>query len=142
MTSDACTNEPSGEDLYTRHVARYFLQAGIDLKSLELDGGNDLMVFDDSLDGFEHAVIYGSCSFSSVTDVPCFVVSKHSVVHVFSTLIRHLHIPGGNVRGQRPRFCMLLTVTALAQNHSDGRCGCTAARLRVTYNARCYTPSI
>ena len=37
------TNEPSGDDLCIRHVVGYCLEVGIDLESLDLDGGNDLM---------------------------------------------------------------------------------------------------
>ena len=37
------------------------LKAGIDLESLALDGVEDLMGFDDLLDGFEHTVVCGSC---------------------------------------------------------------------------------
>ena len=85
-TSNACTTEPSGENLCIRHVAGYCLRAGIDPESLGLDGGNNLMGFDDSLDGFEHAVVCGSCSFSSVTDVLGFSVPKRSVLRTFSIL--------------------------------------------------------
>ena len=52
---------------------------GIDLESLTLDGENNLMGFDDAMDGLEHTVVCGSFSFSSATDVPGFFVSKHSV---------------------------------------------------------------
>ena len=100
-------------------TAGYYLKAGIYLESLALDDGNDLMGFDDSLDGFEHAVASSSCSFSSVTDIPGFFVSKHSVLRVFSTLFRYFPVPGGTVRGQPPRFCTLLEVAALAQQHTD-----------------------
>ena len=97
--SDACTNEPSGEDLCIRHAAGYCLKIGIDLESLALDGGNDLMGFYDSLDGFEHAVVCGSCSFSSATNVLGFCVSKHSVLSVFLTLFHYLRVLGGTVHG-------------------------------------------
>ena len=45
-------------------MAGYCLKAEIDLESLALEGGEDLMGFGDSLYGFEHVVVYGSCSFS------------------------------------------------------------------------------
>ena len=85
-------------------MSGYFLKAGIDLQSLALDGGNDLMEFDHSLDGFEHAVVCGSCSFSSVTAIPGFFVSKQSMLRVLSTLFRHLRVLGGTVRGQLRNF--------------------------------------
>ena len=66
-TSDACTNEPSAEDLCIRHVAEYSAKAGIDLQSWAVDFCTDLMGFEESLDGFGHAMICGFCSFFPVT---------------------------------------------------------------------------
>ena len=43
VTFDACTNEPSGEDLYIRHIDGYELKNKIDLKSWAVNGGCDLM---------------------------------------------------------------------------------------------------
>ena len=66
----------------------------------------------DALDGFQHAVIYGVCLFSSIIDVLGFCVSKHSVLREFSTLFRHLRVSGGAVRGKPPRLRIFLTVAA------------------------------
>ena len=66
-TSDAYTNEPSGEDLCIRHVAEYSVKAGTDLESCLLDIWTDLMGLEESLDEFGYALICGSCSFSPVT---------------------------------------------------------------------------
>ena len=49
------------------------LKVGIDLESLDLDGGNDLAGFDNSLHGFEHAVVCGSCTFSDCKLFPKFL---------------------------------------------------------------------
>ena len=103
-TSNACTTEPSGENLCIRHVAGYCLRAGIDPESLGLDGGNNLMGFDDSLDGFEHAVVCGSYSFSSVTDVLGFCVSRARCCVCSRPFFRHLCVPGRIVNWQAPRL--------------------------------------
>ena len=54
-TSDACTNEPSGEGLCIRHVAGCWLKIELDLKSLVPRDWIDLMGFPDSLDGHDPA---------------------------------------------------------------------------------------
>ena len=41
--SDACTNEPSGEDLYIRDVVGYQIKVRINLKSWTVSVGQDLM---------------------------------------------------------------------------------------------------
>ena len=47
--SDACTNEPLGEDLYIRQLDGCDKKAGTDHKGLDLNGRYDLMVLVDSL---------------------------------------------------------------------------------------------
>ena len=66
-TSDACTNEPSGEDIYIRHVDEYSVRTEKDVQSWDLDGWTNLMGFEEALDGFGCVVICGSCSFSPIT---------------------------------------------------------------------------
>ena len=44
VTSDACTNEPSGEDLCIRHVIGYEIKVRINLKSWTVSVGQDLML--------------------------------------------------------------------------------------------------
>ena len=41
--SDACTNEPSGEDLCIRHVVGYEIKVRINVKSWTVNVGQDLM---------------------------------------------------------------------------------------------------
>ena len=48
------------------------------------------MGFDDPLDGFEHAVVCVSFSFSSVADLLGLCVSKLSVLRAFLPLFYHL----------------------------------------------------
>ena len=56
-TSDACTNEPSGDDLCIRHVDGYELKVRIDLKSWAVNGGRDLMGSSDCLVDMSSVVV-------------------------------------------------------------------------------------
>ena len=42
LTSDACTNQPSGEDLCIRHVVKSEIKIRIDMKSWAKNSGQDL----------------------------------------------------------------------------------------------------
>ena len=84
-----------------------------------MDGGNDLMGFDDSLDGLEHNVVYGSSSFSNVRDVLGFyVLNTRCYMCCQLCFVTSMFLVGLCV-GSSQDFVLLLIAAARAQHHSN-----------------------
>ena len=72
----------------------------------------DLMGFSDSLDGYQRALVCGSCLLSCVTSTFVFLCVCVLRGVCPDLELRYIRVPGGTVHGQPPSLCEVLKVAA------------------------------